>query len=108
AKLLDEGLQLFSDAFDKLLAAVEQSTQGRTTPKVSQQTYKLPANAANLVSAHVNDWRAEGKVSRLWERDPSLWTDSDEGNWLGWRSEERRVGKECRSGWGPWQYKRKK
>src|SRR5438132_621237 len=84
AKLLDEGLQLFSEAFDKLLAAVEQSTQGRTTPKVSQQTYKLPANAANLVSAHVNDWRAEGKVSRLWERDPSLWTDSDEGNWLGW------------------------
>ncbi|HYL12305.1 MAG TPA: bifunctional transaldolase/phosoglucose isomerase [Terriglobales bacterium] len=84
AKLLDEGLQLFSDAFDKLLTAVEKSTQGRVTPKVSQQTYQVPANAANLIKAHVNDWRAEGKVSRLWERDASLWSDSDEGNWLGW------------------------
>ena len=83
-KLLEEGLQLFSEAFDKLLTAVEKSTRGRVTPKVSQQTYKLPANAANLIKAYVNDWRAESKVSRLWERDASLWTDSDEGNWLGW------------------------
>ena len=83
-KLLEEGLQLFSEAFDKLLTAVEKSTRGRVTPKVSQQTCKLPANAANLIKAYVNDWRAESKVSRLWERDASLWTDSDEGNWLGW------------------------
>ena len=82
--LLDEGLKLFSEAFDKLLTAVEKSTKGNMTPKVSHQTYKLPANIATSVKAHVNDWRAEGKVSRLWERDSSLWTDSDEGNWLGW------------------------
>jgi transaldolase/glucose-6-phosphate isomerase len=84
AKLLEEGLQLFSDAFDKLLTAVEKSAQGRVTPKVSQQTYHLPAHAADLIKTHVNDWRAEGKVSRLWERDASLWTGSDEDNWLGW------------------------
>jgi transaldolase/glucose-6-phosphate isomerase len=82
--LLDEGLKLFSDAFDKLLTAVEKSTQGNMTSKVSKQTYKLPDNISALVKAHVNDWRAEGKVLRLWERDPSLWTDSDEDNWLGW------------------------
>ena len=82
--LLEEGLKLFSDAFDKLLTAVEKSTQGNMTSKVSKQTYKLPDNISALVKAHVNDWRAEGKVLRLWERDPSLWTDSDEDNWLGW------------------------
>jgi transaldolase / glucose-6-phosphate isomerase len=82
--LLEEGLKLFSDAFDKLLAAVEKSTKGTVTLQVSHQTYKLPANIAAAVKTHVNDWRAEGKVSRLWERDASLWTDSDEGNWLGW------------------------
>ena len=25
-----------------------------------------------------------GKVRRLWARDASLWTGSDEGKWLGW------------------------
>jgi transaldolase/glucose-6-phosphate isomerase len=58
--LLDEGLKLFSDAFDKLLTAVEKSTQGNMTSKVSKQTYKLPDNISALVKAHVNDWRAEG------------------------------------------------
>src|ERR1700758_3946811 len=83
-KLLEEGLKLFSEAFDKLLTAVEKSSRGSVTPKVSQQTYKLPSDIATLVKTQVNDWRAEGKVRRLWERDPSLWTNSDEGNWLGW------------------------
>ena len=83
-KLLDEGLQLFSDAFDKLLTAVEKSTQGGVAPKVSRQTYQLPADTASVVRGHVNDWRAEGRVRRLWDRDASLWTDSDEANWLGW------------------------
>lgn len=82
--LLTEGLKLFSDAFDKLLAAVEKSTQGNTTSRVSQQTFKLPDDIADLVKMHVSNWRAEGKVLRLWERDPSLWTDSNEGSWLGW------------------------
>ncbi len=82
--LLNEGLKLFSEAFHKLLTAVEKSTQGRLTAKVSRQTYKLPAEIAGLVKAQVNDWRAEGKVRRLWERDRSLWTNSDEDKWLGW------------------------
>ncbi|MGB7332280.1 MAG: bifunctional transaldolase/phosoglucose isomerase, partial [Terriglobales bacterium] len=29
-------------------------------------------------------WRASGKVRRLWQGDASLWTNEDEGNWLGW------------------------
>jgi transaldolase/glucose-6-phosphate isomerase len=84
ANLLAEGLQIFSDAFQQLLTAVEKSTQGLVTAKVSRQTYKLPAEIASLVKTHVNDWRAEGKVRRLWERDASLWTSSDEDKWLGW------------------------
>jgi transaldolase/glucose-6-phosphate isomerase len=82
--LLDDGLQLFSEAFDKLLVAVEKSTKGNAAPQVSHQTYKLPAPLAAALKSQVNDWRAEGKVTRLWERDASLWTDSDEANWLGW------------------------
>jgi transaldolase/glucose-6-phosphate isomerase len=84
AKLLDEGLKLFSEAFQQLLTAVEKSTPAHLTAKVSRQTYKLPAEIASIVKAHVDDWRAEGKVRRLWERDSSLWTSSDEDKWLGW------------------------
>src|SRR5207302_597341 len=33
---------------------------------------------------NVDDWRAAGKVARLWARDASLWTNSDESKWMGW------------------------
>ena len=83
-KLTDDGVRLFEEAFDKLLAAVEKSTQGGTTPKISQQTYKLPDALGKQVTETVNDWRAAGKVRRLWQRDASLWTNRDESQWLGW------------------------
>jgi transaldolase / glucose-6-phosphate isomerase len=83
-KLTDDGVRLFEEAFDKLLAAVEKSTQGGTTAKISQQTYKLPEVLAKQVTETVNDWRAAGKVRRLWQRDASLWTSRDESQWLGW------------------------
>jgi glucose-6-phosphate isomerase len=31
-----------------------------------------------------DDWRANGKVRRLWQRDATLWTGTDEAEWLGW------------------------
>ena len=84
-QLTDDGVRLFEEAFDKLLAAVEKSTQqGGHTPKISQQKHSLPDQLAKQVAQNVNDWRAAGKVRRLWQRDASLWTNSDEAQWLGW------------------------
>src|SRR4051812_28238078 len=83
-KLTDDGVRLFEEAFDKLLAAVEKSSQGRTKPKISQQASELPDALAKQVAQNVNDWRAAGKVRRLWQRDASLWTNGDESQWLGW------------------------
>jgi len=83
-KLTDDGVRLFEEAFDKLLAAVEKSSKGGTTPKISQQSYKLPDALAKEVTQTIADWRAAGKVRRLWQRDASLWTNSDEAQWLGW------------------------
>jgi transaldolase/glucose-6-phosphate isomerase len=83
-KLTDDGVRLFAEAFDKLLEAVEKSSNSQTTTKVSKQTYKLPEALANSVKTNVDDWRASGKVRRLWQRDASLWTGTDEANWLGW------------------------
>jgi transaldolase / glucose-6-phosphate isomerase len=53
---------------------------------VSKQSYKLPSDLAAAVKTNLEDWRAAGKVRRLWQRDASLWTNTDEANWLGWLS----------------------
>ena len=83
-KLTDDGVRLFADAFDKLLEAVEKTSKCQITPKVNQQTYTLPQSLASSVKTAIEDWRANGKVRRLWQRDASLWTGTDEANWLGW------------------------
>jgi len=85
-KLTDDGVKLFADAFDKLLQAVEKSTRSGPTPKVSRQQHSLPEPLAGAVRTGIDEWRAGGKVRRLWLRDASLWTNSDESNWLGWLS----------------------
>jgi transaldolase/glucose-6-phosphate isomerase len=83
-QLTEEGVKLFADAFDKLLEAVEKSTRNEVSPKVNKQNFKLPPDLASSVKTHIDDWRANGKVRRLWQRDASLWTNTDEAKWLGW------------------------
>jgi transaldolase / glucose-6-phosphate isomerase len=51
---------------------------------VSDLTYRLPDHLAQAVNATLEDWKANDKAKRLWARDPSLWTNTDEANWLGW------------------------
>jgi transaldolase/glucose-6-phosphate isomerase len=82
-QLTRDGVRLFEEAFDKLLAAVEKSTQG-ASPKISQQRYTVPEPLGKQIAEAANDWRAGGKVRRLWQRDSTLWTGSDEAQWLGW------------------------
>ncbi len=51
---------------------------------LNRQTYKLPGPLAAAVAASLEDWKKNNKVARLWQKDPSLWTGTDECNWLGW------------------------
>ena len=44
----------------------------------------LPQALAAAVKAETAAWQAGGKMQRLWQRDATLWTGSDEANWLGW------------------------
>jgi len=83
-KLTADGVKLFADAFDTLLAAVEKNTKRSNTPKINSQTALLPADLDKAVKKNASDWRATGKVKRLWHQDASLWTDDDESKWLGW------------------------
>jgi transaldolase / glucose-6-phosphate isomerase len=83
-KLTTDGVKLFADSFDTLLAEVEKNTKRSTTPKVNAQSASLPADLDAAVKKNLNDWRASGKVRRLWQHDASLWTNDDEASWLGW------------------------
>ena len=47
-------------------------------------TSSLPEALATAVKATMTDWQSGAKMQRLWQRDASLWTGSDEANWLGW------------------------
>ena len=53
-------------------------------PEVNPQTASLPADLDAALKKNLNDWRASGKVRRLWQQDASLWTGEDEAKWLGW------------------------
>jgi transaldolase / glucose-6-phosphate isomerase len=83
-KLTADGVKLFADAFDGLLAAVEKNTKRASTPQVGLQSASLPADLDTAVKKNLSEWRAFGKVRRLWQKDASLWTGDDEAKWLGW------------------------
>ncbi len=83
-KLTADGVRLFAESFDTLLAAVEKSTKQSGGGKTNPQNASLPADLDAAVKKNLNDWRASGKVRRLWDGDASLWTGDDEAKWLGW------------------------
>jgi transaldolase/glucose-6-phosphate isomerase len=83
-RLLVDGVRLFADAFVGLLSAVEGSCQAPAEAMAGRQTYLLPEALAADVTATLQDWQMSGNVRRLWARDASLWTGSDEADWLGW------------------------
>ena len=84
AKLVDDGVRLFADAADQLYAAVQKKRRSVLGAKLNTMSYRLPEELEKDVQAALEDWRKEGKVRRLWAADASLWTETDEANWLGW------------------------
>lgn len=83
-QLLQEAVRLFADSFDKLLGALDRMCQPGGERQKKSQTLHLPEPLAARVNAAIEECRTSGKVRRMWARDASLWTRSDEGSWLGW------------------------
>jgi len=83
-RLLQEGVKLFAEAFDKLLSAVDKQCRVPVSARINRQGRSLPASEEAAVKASLENWRLTGKVRRLWARDASLWTGDDEAKWLGW------------------------
>ena len=53
---------------------------------MSDTLFSLPAIEKGAFDAALADWRVSNKIARIWAKDASLWTGSDEANWLGWLS----------------------
>ncbi|MGH9325886.1 MAG: bifunctional transaldolase/phosoglucose isomerase [Terriglobia bacterium] len=83
-QLTKDGVRLFADAFDKLLNALDRQCKVGVKGRADGQTYSLPQPLSDAVKQSIEDWHVKGSVRRLWARDATLWTGTDEGNWLGW------------------------
>lgn len=83
--LLTDGVKKFGDPFDALLSAIEHKRQALLGPDLARQDSNL-GEASPAVEAALKEWRASGKVRRLWQGDTSLWSRTDEDRWLGWLS----------------------
>ncbi len=83
-QLVKDGVQLFADAADKLLGAVADKRETVLSHGIDAQTLALGATLAKAVADSTEDWRASGKIRRLWDGDAAVWSNTDEAQWLGW------------------------
>jgi transaldolase/glucose-6-phosphate isomerase len=47
-------------------------------------SWNVPADLAEKIRSRMADMRRWEVVRRIWDRDPSVWSGSDEDQWLGW------------------------
>ena len=51
---------------------------------INQATYSLPPQIDAAVRAQIASWNSDEKIRRIWEKDATVWTGSDESKWLDW------------------------
>ncbi|CAA2105085.1 Transaldolase [Methylobacterium bullatum] len=83
-QLVEEGVQLFIDAADKLLGAVAGKRADFLGAKLDGQTLILGDAIGAEAKKAVESWRASGSIRRLWAHDKTVWSNADEDQWLGW------------------------
>src|SRR6267378_6700891 len=83
-ELVRDGVKLFADAADKLYGAVAQKRAASLGGGIDRQHLALGDGIRKAVADSTEDWRAAATIRRLWQRDKSIWTGTDEDKWLGW------------------------
>jgi transaldolase / glucose-6-phosphate isomerase len=84
-KLVEDGVQQFADAFDKLLGAV--ARQRRVLLDGDKVRAEIQLGSSEMNDAYETEmeaWRKGGRIRRLWAGDKSLWSGTDEDKWVGW------------------------
>jgi transaldolase/glucose-6-phosphate isomerase len=83
-QLVTDGVRLFADAADKLLAAVAKKRAEILDRHIDRQKTNLGHQLEKKADEIADEWRQRGNIRKLWQRDKSLWTNTDEDLWLGW------------------------
>jgi transaldolase/glucose-6-phosphate isomerase len=83
-ELVKDGVKLFADAADKLYGAVAHKRATVLGAAIDRQLLSLGDGLGKAVAKSSEEWRASAKIRRLWQRDKSVWTGTDEDKWLGW------------------------
>src|ERR1700685_4025062 len=60
------------------------SANTQTAAETAGFSSALPSDLKKAVNDAQKSWDAADSTQRLWNKDASLWTGSDEGKWLGW------------------------
>ena len=47
-------------------------------------TYSLPPDLARAAEENLRAWEGSDRVARIWAGDATVWTGTDEAQWLGW------------------------
>ncbi|HNQ16448.1 MAG TPA: hypothetical protein PKM58_12840, partial [Pyrinomonadaceae bacterium] len=51
---------------------------------LNEYSYTLPAEFESALTDAVRDWNDADNIDRIWRKDATVWTGSDEWKWLGW------------------------
>ncbi len=84
-ELVEDGVRQFAGAFDGLLGAVAKRRLAIVeggTPALTLMTGS--PSFAEACDKEIEAWRSAGRIRKLWRGDASLWTSTDEAQWLGW------------------------
>jgi len=84
ADLVKDGVKQFADAADKLYGAVAHKRAAVLGAGLDGQVMSVGDGLGQAIGKAAEEWRSSAKIRRLWQRDKSVWTNSDEDKWLGW------------------------
>jgi glucose-6-phosphate isomerase len=59
--------------------------------------FAVPQELRGACDTAAADWNTNGKIERFWKKDPGLWTQKGEENWLGWTNIVERQQKDAQA-----------
>ena len=51
---------------------------------INSLSYSLPEILEKAVQTSLDEWQKDNKINRLWQKDATIWTNTDEAKWLAW------------------------
>ncbi|HLA94572.1 MAG TPA: bifunctional transaldolase/phosoglucose isomerase, partial [Pyrinomonadaceae bacterium] len=51
---------------------------------INTVSYSLSAEIEDAIRQESEAWTSDNKISRIWDKDASVWTNADEAKWLDW------------------------